>query len=178
MGVGVGASAVYTELQPFVMRTVVMEVLPMRSALIRTFGLLMTAACSSAPAAPVPVFGSPESAAAYLVLRARGRKETRTVILNIPPAVDMAAATLRVELRDVADSILVWRSDGLYGDPERRAELAHVDEYLILDMRRVGPASPDSTVMQVQEERCLDGRATRRIGCSCETSRRALSPAR
>ena len=35
-----------------------------------------------------------------------------------------------------------------------RGELALADEYLILDMRRVGPASPDSTVMQVQEERC------------------------
>jgi hypothetical protein len=101
----------------------------------------------------VPSLGSPESAA-YLVLRARGREETRTVILNIPPAVDMAAATLRAELRDVADSVLVWRSDSLYGDPERRAELAHADEYLILDMRRVAPASPDSTVMRVQEERC------------------------
>jgi hypothetical protein len=126
----------------------------MRSALICTFRLLTTAACSSAPAAPVPSFGSPESAAAYLVLRPRARDETRTVILNIPPGVDMAAPTLRAELRDVADSILLWRSDSVYGDPERRAELAHAGEYRILDMRRVAPASPDSTVIQVQEERC------------------------
>jgi hypothetical protein len=126
----------------------------MRSALICTFGLLMTPACSSAPASPVPSFGSPESAAAYLVLRPRERDETRTVILNIPPDVDMAAATLRAELRGVADSVLVWRSDSLYGDPERRAELAHANAYLILDMRRVAPLSPDSTVLHVQEERC------------------------
>jgi transposase len=64
----------------------------MRSTLMGTFGLLMMAACSSAPAPPVPSFGSPESAAAYLVLQPRERGETRTVILNIPPGVDMAAA--------------------------------------------------------------------------------------
>jgi hypothetical protein len=126
----------------------------MRSAVMRTFGLLATAACSTTPAAPVPSFGSPESAAAYLVLRPRARDETRTVILNIPPDVDMAAAPLRAELRGVADSVLVWRSDSLYGDPERRAELAHADQYLILDMRRVAPPNPDVVVMQVQEERC------------------------
>jgi hypothetical protein len=102
----------------------------------------------------MPSFGSPESAAAYLVLRPREHDETRTVILNIPPDVGMAAATLGAELRGVADSVLVWRSDSLYGDPERRAELTHTDQYLILDIRRVVPASPDSTVMQVQEERC------------------------
>jgi hypothetical protein len=126
----------------------------MRSALSRTVGLLVTAACSTPPAAPLPSFGSPESAAAYLVLRPRARDETRRVILNIPPDVDMATATLQAELRSLADSVLVWRSDSLYGDPERRAELAQADEYLILDMRRVAPPSPDSVVMQVQEERC------------------------
>jgi transposase len=102
----------------------------MRSPLIRRLGLLMTAACSGAPAAPVPSFGSPESAAAYLVLRPRERDETRTVILNIPPDVDMAAATLGAELHGAADSVLVWRSGSLYGDPERRAGLAHAGEYL------------------------------------------------
>jgi hypothetical protein len=126
----------------------------MRSALICTVGLLVTGACSTPPAAPVPSFGSPESAAAYLVLRPRARDATRRVILNIPPDVDMATATVQAELHSVADSVLVWRSDSLYGDPERRAELAQADEYLILDMRRVAPSSPDSVVMQVQEERC------------------------
>jgi hypothetical protein len=70
-----------------VRRPAVLEELPMRSAPICSFGLLVTAACSSAPAAPAPSFGSPESAAAYLVLRPRERDETRMVILNIPPDV-------------------------------------------------------------------------------------------
>ena len=126
----------------------------MRSALICTVGLLVTAACSTAPAAPAPTFGSPESAAAYMVLRPRAREETRMVIVNVPPDVNMTAARLQAELRDVADSVLVWRSDSLYGDPKRRADLAPADQYLILDMRRVAPPSPDAVVMQVQEERC------------------------
>ena len=109
----------------------------------------MTAVCSSAPAAPAPSFGSPESAAAYLVLRPRERDETRTVILNIPPGVAMAAVTPGVELRGVADSVVVWRSNSLYGGPERRAELAQSDRYLILDMRRVAPASPDWSSLAV-----------------------------
>jgi hypothetical protein len=142
------------------------EELPMRSTPISAFGLLMMAACSSAPAAPAPSFGSPESAAAYLVLRPRERDETRTVILNIPPGVDMAAARPGVELRGVADSVLVWRSDSLYGDPERRAELAHSDKYLILDLRRIAPASPESTVVKVQEERCA--------GWPCHATHRVL----
>jgi hypothetical protein len=126
----------------------------MRSTLICTLGLLATTACWTTPAAPVPSFGSPESAAAYRVLRPRAREETRTVILNIPPDVDMAAATLQAELGGVADSVLVWRSDSLYGDPERRAGLTNAEQYLILDIRRLAPTSPDSVVMQVQEERC------------------------
>jgi hypothetical protein len=79
----------------------------MRSALFCRLGLLLTAACSTPPAAPAPSFGSPESAAAYVVLRPRARDETRTIILNVPPDVDMAAPTLRAELRGVVESVLV-----------------------------------------------------------------------
>jgi hypothetical protein len=126
----------------------------MRSALFCSLGYLVMVACSTGPASPAPSFGSPESAAAYLVLQPREREELGTVILNIPPGVGLSTATLQAELGPVADRVVLWRSDSLYGDPKRRAEMAHAEAYLILDMRRVAPTGADSVVLQVQEERC------------------------
>jgi hypothetical protein len=142
-------------------------------AFARGVGLLLATGCSTGPASPAPGFGSPESAAAYLVLRPRERKESRTVILNVPPGVDVSAPALRAELRAVADEVVLWRSDSLYGGAARRSQLANAGgQYLVLDLRRMAPMGPDSLVVEVQEERCPGWpcHATHRVLVSRESS--------
>src|SRR4051794_21161782 len=108
-------------------------------------GFLPATGCSTGPASPAPSFGSPESAAAYLVLRSRQREESRTVILNVPPGVDVSAPALQAELRAVAGQVVLWRSDSLYGGAARRSQLANAGgQYLVLDLRRMPRMGPDS----------------------------------